>query len=1140
MRRLILALFVVLFSTTAFSAPLILNEYNGVREDKVLKDGGTDPFLGTPAGTAVLGNGSLGTPTGEQNDWFEMVVIADGLDARGWEFRLIDDGNVQIPLILSQDALWSNLAAGTLIVVFESDDIPEDLDASDGRLAVRVNGNGTTPATYIGPQQDIDVSNSDFEITVADHKGRVVFGPTGEAIVGEGVNSEEVFKLEADPTAIVTGSDLGYNDGSSSTFGAANVFSAGTMTQDLSNLLNGTPVLDADFDGIADCRDNCRLVYNPDQTNTDRDGAGNACDPDVNNDGVVGTPDFNAVRSALGTAAGDAGFDEAYDLNDDDLIDAADLNIVNTFFGSPPGPGAQANALCDVNDPTAAVFDPTVVQQVDIVMAPADWDFVRGQTRDLLESLPCAEVEPTSPFEYRPATVTVNGTVLTNVGVRKKGFQGSLSSSRPSLKVDFGEFTSGQQYSGMDRLTLNNMRQDPSDINTCMSYYLMAQAGVPAPRCNYAHVTINGVDRGIFANVESIKNPYLIRNFGSAAGKLYEGTIADLRAGYFGRLEIKNSGDRTDLLPLAHLLEGTDAEIIADLANQLNVDEFMTFWAMEGLIGHWDGYNQGNNNFYIYNDPATGIRFFPWGADDTLDALSGLGGAQAAISPAVFLNSQLAKRLWDIPSFRAQFLTRLNELRALLFPSGGNAAVIAEVDRQGALVNDPADPWFTQERATEIAKRRQWVIDRWDHVETELAAGPTSPTNLSPRACLQQTPGDTVVIDVDVAVTNDNADPGICGSCGTPTIIVNGSPRTGFGPLQKFDRNANPVGRDDFGLLNVLFAQQGTVVLASVDATLVPSTLPAVVDIPEGLASGIVANLNGATNAFSIAGFLRGAQLSLTSFGTNVGDQVTGQLTAGIVTFTLAPPTTLPPLPGTTTTSGTLCGLGFELTLILPAVLWIRRRRIAPAALAVLLSLGVLGAAEQSHAVPIVELVFVEQNGGGIAPTSSVNASAGDSLKAVLQITADAAGVSSYGISLDFDTDGLDELDLVSVTEVVNGAFDINLGGNGAISQTDSGLGTPGSIVTIAAGASGPGLASATFQIAMLSFTVNGSVATDGVDLLPGFGNTGVDSIFSTTGTDLTSTATVQGASVNVPEPMLSAMVLIGAAAVFRRRAQRA
>jgi len=48
---------------------------------------------------------------------------------------------------------------------------------------------------------------------------------------------------------------------------------------------------DTDKDGILDGRDNCPLVANADQLDTDHDGIGNACDPDDDNDGVPDTSD---------------------------------------------------------------------------------------------------------------------------------------------------------------------------------------------------------------------------------------------------------------------------------------------------------------------------------------------------------------------------------------------------------------------------------------------------------------------------------------------------------------------------------------------------------------------------------------------------------------------------------------------------------------------------------------------------------------------------------------------------------------------------------------------------------------------------------------------------------------------------------
>jgi hypothetical protein len=57
---------------------------------------------------------------------------------------------------------------------------------------------------------------------------------------------------------------------------------------DLSNCWSdGYACNDWDADGVTNNNDNCISVYNPDQTNTDGDGMGNACDDDDDNDGCT-------------------------------------------------------------------------------------------------------------------------------------------------------------------------------------------------------------------------------------------------------------------------------------------------------------------------------------------------------------------------------------------------------------------------------------------------------------------------------------------------------------------------------------------------------------------------------------------------------------------------------------------------------------------------------------------------------------------------------------------------------------------------------------------------------------------------------------------------------------------------------------
>jgi hypothetical protein len=59
---------------------------------------------------------------------------------------------------------------------------------------------------------------------------------------------------------------------------------------------------DADGDGICGIFDNCLAAANAGQEDTDGDGCGNRCDPDFDQDGVVGSTDFNRLAVAYASA----------------------------------------------------------------------------------------------------------------------------------------------------------------------------------------------------------------------------------------------------------------------------------------------------------------------------------------------------------------------------------------------------------------------------------------------------------------------------------------------------------------------------------------------------------------------------------------------------------------------------------------------------------------------------------------------------------------------------------------------------------------------------------------------------------------------------------------------------------------------
>jgi hypothetical protein len=95
---------------------------------------------------------------------------------------------------------------------------------------------------------------------------------------------------------------------------------------------------DSDGDGVPDYLDNCVAVPNPDQLDSDGDGYGNACDADLNNDGIVNSLDLGLFKKAFGTADADPDLKAAADFNGDGRVNSLDLGLFKKMFGKPPGP----------------------------------------------------------------------------------------------------------------------------------------------------------------------------------------------------------------------------------------------------------------------------------------------------------------------------------------------------------------------------------------------------------------------------------------------------------------------------------------------------------------------------------------------------------------------------------------------------------------------------------------------------------------------------------------------------------------------------------------------------------------------------------------------------------------------------------
>ena len=92
------------------------------------------------------------------------------------------------------------------------------------------------------------------------------------------------------------------------------------------------PVIDTDGDGVADNLDNCKLVANTNQRDTDGDNFGNICDPDFNQNKIVDGADFSKLKSVLGKVSANE------DLNGNGIVDGTDFSILKSYLGKAPGP----------------------------------------------------------------------------------------------------------------------------------------------------------------------------------------------------------------------------------------------------------------------------------------------------------------------------------------------------------------------------------------------------------------------------------------------------------------------------------------------------------------------------------------------------------------------------------------------------------------------------------------------------------------------------------------------------------------------------------------------------------------------------------------------------------------------------------
>ena len=279
----------------------------------------------------------------------------------------------------------------------------------------------------------------------------------------------------------------------------------------------------------------------------------------------------------------------------------------------------------------------------------------------------------------------------------------------------------------MERMTLNNSKQDPSMVNTCLAYQVFAAAGNPAPRCNFATVTVNEKELGLYVHLEELKKPFLARHFDSAEGNLYEGTISDFTPEYRGTIEKKTNEDEDDWSDveavMAALLQDPSEAGLEALSELVDLDRFLSFWAAESLVGHWDGYAGDRNNYHFYREPDGKFVFLPWGADDTFHLKDDPNPFDniSEPPPSVLALSAIPNRLYNIPEWRAKYAERLKEILDIVW---NEDELLASVDAMAATVQEHALLEARAGAAEDTERVRKFILKRKGEILADITPEP--------------------------------------------------------------------------------------------------------------------------------------------------------------------------------------------------------------------------------------------------------------------------------------------------------------------------------------------------------------------------------------------------------------------------------
>ena len=354
-----------------------------------------------------------------------------------------------------------------------------------------------------------------------------------------------------------------------------------------------------------------------------------------------------------------------------DSADTSDAATVHTIPHDWP--------LADKEQDYGAVFGQGEVIDIQITMTDEDWT-------DICEN-PVAE-------EYHPATITVNGVTLEDVGFRTKGFS-SLStvansdSDRYGFKVKTNEYVKGQTLCGLDKFVLNGSFADASYMREYLTYLASDALGLMTPHVAYANLYINGEHHGFYLLIEAYDEGFVERYTDDPEAVLYKAesescTLLPSDDGQGFDVDYGTDEGNTHIQALVEALNATDGDTAA-LEAVLDVDSVLKSVAVNTVMGNYDSYcgSKAHNYYLLWQNGK--FSYIGWDYNMSIGGFSEDNGSSATvdISTPVYnttLDSRpLVGKLLAVDAYYQRYIGYVEALTAYFADFEGIVNGIAEV-----------------------------------------------------------------------------------------------------------------------------------------------------------------------------------------------------------------------------------------------------------------------------------------------------------------------------------------------------------------------------------------------------------------------------------------------------------------------------